>query len=363
MHLQVPRYGEHSIAEVLPSIASALGEPGFDNALAFPNIRQAVLLVVDGMGWEQVARHLDDLPTLGPVFETQSPVDAAFPTTTPAGLATLTLGMPPGRHGMVGATFYLPDFEQVLAPLHWDDAPFPAAVQPEPTVFERMHDVTVHRHGPAKYAETGMTRTLLAGAIPHDHENFDPTIITRRDAHLDYVYLPKLDKLGHTHGPNTPKWLAYLREIDELVADLVRRVGHHGAVFITSDHGMITIPDDHRIDVDIDDFMYGVDILAGEPRMRHLYCHDPRRVQERWQELLADRATLLLREEAIAAGLFGVVDPYLAERIGDVVAIADADWLLASQRVDPRGSAMTGVHGALTPAEVRVPALFIGGVA
>lgn len=358
-----PRYDERSIADVLPSIASALGETGFTHRLDYPEIAQAVLLVVDGMGWKQVEQHRDLLPTLGAAMHGQSPVDAAFPTTTPAGLATLTLAMPPGRHGMVGATFYLPDFETVLAPLHWDDEPFPPAVQPEPTVFQCLDRTTVHRHGPSKYAETGMTRTLLAGATAHDYETFDPDVITRRSQHLDYVYLPKLDKLGHTFGPNTPKWVAYLREIDELVAYLARRIGPDGAVFVTSDHGMITIPDERRINIDADDFMFGVDIVAGEPRMRHLYCPDPDRVRDRWQDLLGMRASVLLRDEAVDAGLFGTVDPFLADRIGDVVVIAADDWLLASQRIDPRGSAMTGVHGALTPAEVLVPALVIGGVA
>jgi hypothetical protein len=208
-----------------------------------------------------------------------------------------------------------------------------------------------------------MTRTLLAGATAHDYETFDPDVITRRSQHLDYVYLPKLDKLGHTFGPNTPKWVAYLREIDELVAYLASRIGPDGAVFVTSDHGMITIPDERRINIDVDDFMFGVDIVAGEPRMRHLYCPDPDRVRDRWQDLLGMRASVLLRDEAVDAGLFGTVDPFLADRIGDVVVIAADDWLLASQRIDPRGSAMTGVHGALTPAEVLVPALVIGGVA
>ena len=364
MHtFQPPRFGTASIAEVLPSIAAALGEPGFDNHLGYPDVAHAVLLVVDGMGWQQVQQHCDELPLLGAAMREQQPVDAAFPTTTPAGLATLTLAMPPGRHGMVGATFYLPDFETVLAPLHWDDEPFPPAVQPEPTVFQRLQHTVVHRHGPSKYADTGMTRTFLAGAIAHDYESFDPDIITRRTQHLDYVYLPKLDKLGHTYGPNTPKWIAYLREIDELVGYLARRIGPEGAVFVTSDHGMVTIPDAHRIDIDVDDFMFGVDIVAGEPRMRHLYGPDADRLKDRWQDLLAGKATVLLRDEAIAAGLFGQVDPFLAERIGDVLAIANDDWLLASQRVDPRGSAMTGVHGALTLAEVQVPALVIGGVA
>lgn len=359
----IPRYGSRSLAEVLPSIAHALGDHGHDNALGFSPIEHAVLLVIDGMGWDQVVLEAEQLPVLGPAMAEQVPVDAAFPTTTPAGLATLTLGMPPGRHGFVGATFLLPDFECVLSPLHWDDDPHPAAVQPEPTVFERSVGFTVHRHGPAKYAQTGMTRSLLAGAEAHDHEDFDPQVIVPRRRHLDYVYLPKLDKLGHVHGANTPKWRAYLQRLDALVDELRQRLPSSASVFITSDHGMVTIPDDHRIDVDIAAFAEDVEIMAGEPRMRHLYTAHATAVRDRWGELLGDRAHVLLRDEVVRLGLYGEVDPALLDRVGDVVAIARDTWVMASQRVDPRTSMMRGVHGALTPAELRVPALEIRGVA
>ena len=248
----MPRYGTRSLAEVLPSVAHALGDHTFDNALQFAPMSQAVVLVVDGLGWEQVLPHLDELPNLGPAVREQEPIDAAFPTTTPAGLATLTLAMPPGQHGFVGATFFLPDFETVLSPLHWDDDPLPEAVQPEPTVFRRLHGITAHRHGPAQYADTGMTRTLLAGATAFDHETFDPIVVERRASHLDYVYLPKLDKLGHIHGANSPKWLKYLREIDALVA-----------------HAVVIISGDRRQERGATEFAIADDIDAAGHLLRH----------------------------------------------------------------------------------------------
>lgn len=357
----VPRYGTRSLAEVLPSVARALGDTAFENELAIPQARQVVLLVVDGLGWEQLEPHAGDLPNLGQAVLAQEPVDAAFPTTTPAGIATLTLGMPPGAHGFVGATFLLPDFDAVLSPLHWDVDPFPTAVQPEPTVFHRMRGISVHRHGPAAFANSGMTRCLLGGAEARDHEAFASNLIEPRTAHLDYVYLPTLDKLGHVHGAGTPKWLRYLHEIDDLVGELRSRVGPHGIIVVTSDHGMVTIPDDRRIDVDEAPFGSGVDILAGEPRMRHIYSSDATEVQARWATALGDRATVWTRDEAIASGVFGPVDPSLAARIGDVVAVANDDWIMSSRTVDPRASGLRGLHGGLTSAELLVPALVVPG--
>lgn len=361
--MQPPRYGSRSLAEVLPSIAYSLGDRSFDNALGFPDVEHAVLLVVDGLGWEQLLPHLDELPNIGPAVRDQQPIDAAFPTTTPAGLATLTLGMEPGRHGFVGATFNVPEFETVLSPLHWERDPLPEAVQPEPTMFQRMQGIAVRRHGPAQYATSGMTRTLLAGATALDYDEFDPTAIVPGSTVLDYVYLPKLDKLGHIHGANTPKWFKYLQQLDGLVDKVRLRMPASSMIVITSDHGMVTIPDDRRINVDEAPFAAGVDILAGEPRMRHIYTAVPEQVHEIWAHALGDRATVMRRAEAIASGLFGSVDDMLADRIGDVVAIAQDNWIMASQIVDPRPSGLRGLHGGLTSAELLVPALVIGGVA
>jgi hypothetical protein len=62
------------------------------------------------------------------------------------------------------------------------------------------------------------------------------------------------------------------------------------------------------------------------------------------------------RSELIAEGLFGPVDPDLAARIGDVMAIATGSVMFASQS-DRTVSRLRGQHGALTAAEVLVPAL------
>ena len=360
----IPRYGQRSLAEVVPSVLHSLGDERFGNHLAFPPVQHAVLVVVDGMGWEQIRQHCDVLPTLGPAIRDQEPVDAAFPTTTPVGLATLALGTNPGAHGFVGATFMVPDVDDtVLAPLHWELEPHPTAVQPEPTLFERATSIEIRRHSPPKYAESGMTRALLRGMVDRDADVFDPSVVKADAGGLDYVYLPKLDRLGHVHGANTAKWLRHLVEIDAMLAALQQRIPSSSAIIITSDHGMVTIPDDHRIDVDIAPFAIDVDVLAGEPRMRHIYTSQPDRVHERWTDHLGERAEVMSRDAAIAAGLFGVVDPALADRIGDVIAIANDDWILASQRVDPRTSALRGLHGGRTPDELLIPALRLVGVA
>lgn len=361
--MRAPRYGEASLTEVLPSVAAALGAPGFTNALALPSLTQAVVVVIDGLGHRQLLAAHEDAPCLGPAAWEQGPIDAAFPTTTPAGLASLTLGMPPARHGLVGATFELPDFDIVLNPLRWDSTPPPEAVQPERNLFSRMAGLQVRSHGPAAFAATGMTRTLLHAALQCPYETFDASTIDAHAGRLDYVYLPQLDKVGHGDGPHTAQWRAALRRIDAVVQAIARRLPSSAGIVVTSDHGMVTVPDDRRIDADDAMLQAGVRRMAGEPRMRQLYTDDADSVRQRWRARLGEAGTVLLRDEALALGLFGELDEFVTDRIGDVIAIAHDDWAFTSTVVDPKPSGLRGMHGALTDEELLVPALILRGEA
>lgn len=358
--LRAPRYGTASLTEVLPSVLAALGDHDWDNVLGLQTAEHAVIVVVDGLGFEQLRTARDVAPLLTDAALARPPIDAAFPTTTPCGLGSLTLAMPPGLHGFVGATFLLPDFDVVLNPLHWDGVPTPAAVQPEPTVFTRT-SIPVRSHGPARFAASGMTRVLLDGARPLGYSTFDPSAVRPEPGTLDYVYLPELDKAGHTDGPASAGWVRALRTVEAHVEAIVRALPASSIVLVTADHGMVEVPDSRRIDVDGQQFQAGVLRMAGEPRMRHVHTDAPADVQERWTSALGDRATVLSRAEAIDAGLFGTVDPMLAERIGDVIAIAHADWALTSRIVDPKPSGLRGLHGSLTEAELLVPCAILRG--
>ena len=69
---------------------------------------------------------------------------------------------------------------------------------------------------------------------------------------------------------------------------------------------------------------------------------------------------MCLRDEAIGDGWFGdVVEPRVAERIGDVVVAMREDWAVMTTTF-PGEFGLVGMHGSLTPAEMQVP-LFVFG--
>lgn len=361
--MRAPRYGSHSLVEVLPSVAAALGVEPFGASFALPALSQAVVVVVDGLGQLQLLEAASHAPAMAEAASETAAIDAAFPTTTPAGLASLTLALAPGLHGLVGATFELPDFDCVLNPLHWQDDPPPVAVQAEPNAFARMHGLRIRSHGPTEYASSGMTRTLLGNAEQCGYTTFDPRVIEEREGSLDYVYLPQLDKAGHGHGPHTEPWNTCLAGIERVVRDIRKRLPDSAGVIVTADHGMVSVPDALRIDADQPLLQAGVRRMAGEPRMRHLYTEHAVEVASRWQQLLGDAAHVLLRDDAITQGLFGETDEFMAERIGDVIVIAEGRHAFVSKVVDPKPSGLRGLHGALTDEELLVPCLLLRGVA
>ena len=101
-------------------------------------------------------------------------------------------------------------------------------------------------------------------------------------------------------------------------------------------------------------------MIAGEPRVRYLHTEPGAAadVLAAWSELLAGRAMVHSREDAVAAGLFGPVREEHLARIGDVVVTCTGDTaILATDHEPPQASALVGFHGGLTPAETAIPLL------
>lgn len=355
------------LADVLPSAAAAVGVPGFSDLMGIGSCSIAVVCLVDGLG----AVSIEDNPDLfGALDDSDGGViEAAFPTTTSTGLTTLGTGRSPGEHGIVGASFWLPEEGQILSPLHWGRHPTPQAVQPEPTIFEQVRacDVDSITIAPQAYARSGLTGAALRGSDYRSAESAAErsaqlrAIVREGRPSLVYVYWPALDRAAHEFGTRSNQWRQAAMDVNVLVAALRAELPDDGALIVTADHGMV----DYQERVWIEDherLLAGVRAIAGEPRMRHVYTHDehdPSDIARRWQDVLGESAQVVLREDAIEADLFGPVDPGIEERIGDVLAIAQGAVILGSRRFDERVSLLSGHHGGLTDSERCIPGLVV----
>lgn len=373
-----PAYGERSIAEVLSSAAASLGVPGLENRLNLPAAKHVCVVLADGLGRQLLKQKSAHTPFLRSVLQAgQGPVpvalDAAFPTTTAASLASFGTGLPAGQHGMVGYDVLDPDQDRVVNMLgNWDDGVDPEIWQPMPTVFERAAGhVDVSTVGLPRFSDSAMTRAalrggrFLAGNTSHARTAAAAEAMAGAESSLMYFYVHELDKAGHRHGSQSAQWEHQLEELDATVGRLNASLPAGTTVLVTGDHGMLDVPESQRIDYSTDAALIaGVRHTAGEPRMVHLYLEDGTdddgrvRLIDAWRARFGDRIWAFTREEAVAAGLFGDVRGPVAPRIGDVmIAARDALAFYDTRRVQARALEVVGQHGSLTKAEREVPLL------
>jgi type I phosphodiesterase/nucleotide pyrophosphatase len=379
--LAVPGYGSASLADVLPGVATALGVPvrrpglpddplGLAEALA--GARRVVVLLVDGLGADLLRTHAELAPTLAGLAQPVGKLSAPCPSTTPVSLATLGTGLPPGSHGILGFVTDIPGENRTLNHVQWGDDPDPDVWQSRPTVFEQAAaaGLTATAVGPYAYAGSGLTRAVYRGAgYPGSVSSGDlcaqvQAALTATPRALVYAYLPELDLTGHVRGVDSAAWRAQLVFVDRIVEQLVDGLPDDAALLVTADHGMLDVPDAHRFDLDAEPGLAdGVRVLAGEPRARYVHAVPGAKtdVLARWREVLGDRAWVAGREEAVATGIFGPVDGAVADRIGDVVALARGSWAFTSPSLEPGPSRLAAYHGSLTATELAIPLLLARG--
>jgi hypothetical protein len=396
----VPAWGQRSLADLLPSVIAAMGagpanlgsglpSPGVAvdrPAIELPAADRVCLLLVDGLGLDLLADAAPaDAPFLRSLLTSGCELDAGFPSSTPISLCSLGTGRAPGEHGIVGFAMHVPPVPAVMECLGWTRygtaEPLIGVLPPEEL---QPHEPWAGLRGDAaavvtvvslrEHMATGLTRAAFRGA------RFDPiatftdadarvarvrTGLARGERALVYTYDGRLDTAAHQSGVGSEAWRGALRAVDAMARRLVAALPAGGMLLVTGDHGGIDVPASARIDLaDRADLSADVAWLSGDPRARHVHAREGRErdVLDAWRTGLGNAWTVLSRDEAIAAGLFGprVLDA-VRPRIGDVVAIAGTTGGIFDLRRFPWEQRLVGFHGGLSRGELKVPLLRVVG--
>ncbi|MEO5724664.1 MAG: alkaline phosphatase family protein, partial [Ilumatobacteraceae bacterium] len=321
---------------------------------------QVVFMVVDGLGWEQLQAHRDLAPTLAGMIG--GPITTVAPSTTATALTSITTGLTPGEHGLIGYRIDLGG--DVVNVLRWGTAAGdvrrshePKRVQP----FEPFMGRTVPVVSKIELEHSGFSEAHLRGSRPMGWRTPSnlPVIIgqlLRSGEPVVYAYYDGVDKVAHERGFG-PFYDAELRSVDRLVADVISELPPGAALLITADHGQVQVGKNTlRPSPDVLRLTKG---SSGEGRFRWLHSR-PGAIDELAAAAIAahgDIAWVLTRTEMIDNGWFGpVVSPPVAARLGDVALVARA----AISFDDPADSGpfeLVCRHGSLTSAEMLVPLL------
>jgi len=362
-----PDYGRACLSSLVPAIFGEIEADWLP-----PTVRRAarvVLLLVDGLGAEQLVERRDVVPGLAGSLATT--LTSVAPTTTAVALTSLTTGRPPAAHGVVGYRMALPAGD-VLNVLSWRIGSSdgrasvdPAAIQPLPVFAGRSVPVVTK----GEFRGTPFTDAHLRGARLIDW--WSPAAIAyevgravRAGEPFVYAYYDALDRVAHRSGLGA-HYERELRAVERLVDDVQAELPPDAVVVVTADHGQVEVgsrvfdlglADDPAIDA-------AVRGLSGEGRFRWLHVAPGER--EAVRDALADRlgpdAWVATVDELEAAGVFGgPLTPTARGRLGDVAVLARAPvaWRDPS---DPGEDRLVARHGSLTPAELTVPLCVVPG--
>ncbi|MEZ5216756.1 MAG: alkaline phosphatase family protein [Ilumatobacteraceae bacterium] len=323
-----------------------------------------VVLVVDGLGWLQLQDHGVHAPTMGGFAG--GPITTVAPSTTATALTSITTGLTPAEHGIVGYRVDLGG--EVVNMLRWTSAKgdarrrhVPSEVQPFPSFLGQPVPVV----SKVELSESAFTQAHLAGAKYYGWRtpsNIAVEVAARvaAGAPLVYAYYDGIDKTAHERGFG-PFYDAELRAVDRLVEELLAAVPEDVAVVVTADHGQVMVGD--RVITPDRSVLALTRMQSGEGRFRWLHarggaagdlcaaataCH-------------GDVAWVVSREQALDEGWFGRnASTSIVRRYGDVALVA-REPVSFDDPADSGPFQLIGRHGSLTEAEMLVPLIAARG--
>jgi predicted AlkP superfamily pyrophosphatase or phosphodiesterase len=321
---------------------------------------QVVLLVLDGLGWDQLQDHREFAPTIAGLAG--GPITTVAPTTTATALSSIATGLTPGEHGLIGYRIMLGG--EVMNVLRWSvdgrdrsRSQPPADIQP----FSAFLGESVPVVSPMELCNSAFSKAHLRGArfAGFRATSSMPVEVAselRAGSRFVYAYYPGIDKIAHERGFGE-FYEAELRTADRLVADLLDVLPERAVLVVTADHGQVSVG--RNIIYPSEELLSLVALRSGEGRFRWLHARHGAE-----NELLAaaveefsDSGWVRSREQLIADGWFGPsVSPPIANRLGDVALVARDD--VSYDDPDDGGPfELICRHGSLTSAEIHVPLL------
>jgi arylsulfatase A-like enzyme len=348
----------------LSNVVPALIEPGDVAPTWLPepavDADQIVLLLLDGLGWEQLEQRRHLAPVLSGM--TGADIHTVAPSTTATALTSMATGTPPGEHGVVG--YRMVANGDVLNVLRWSTSQgdarkriIPQEVQTEAAFGGHRPPVVTK----AEFVDTGFTQAHL------DQVRFTgyrvPSTLVTEVARLAgngepfvYAYYDGIDKVAHEYGLRE-HYDAELGFVDRLVGDVLSALPRGATLVVTADHGQVDVGD--NVVAPDPEVLSHVELQSGEGRFRwlHAIAGHEHALAEAARACHADHAWVRTLAEIEMEGWFG---PTLSDaaraRLGDVALVARDD-VSFSEPTDTGIFHLIGRHGSLTPAEMRVPLL------
>ncbi|MBX3286410.1 MAG: alkaline phosphatase family protein [Actinobacteria bacterium] len=356
----LPDYAGACITNIVPALLDGSIEVPRWIPPAALEADQVVLLVLDGLGWEQLQARRHLAPTLAALAG--GPITSVSPTTTATALTSIATGLTPGEHGVVG--YRVAVDHEVLNILRWTTPNGDARQRIEPTKFQPNSAFCAQRPPivtKAEFVTSGFSGAHLCDVRFHGYRTTSTLLVELRQVlragePFVYAYYDGVDKVAHEYGLGE-HYDAEVQAVDALVADVLGSLPRNAALVITADHGQVDVgPNIVHLHPDV---MAHVSFQSGEGRFRWLHARPGRvpQLAEACRARHADTGWVYEREQTVDEGWWGPhVTDAAHQRLGDVALVARDD-VSYHDEADSGPFELIGRHGSLTAAEMYVPLL------
>src|SRR4051812_25173197 len=274
-HPVLPDYGSACAHHLVPALVGRRASTALPAWMPAPvsQARQVVLLVLDGLGWEQLRTRWHLAPTLQAL--SGGPITTVAPSTTATALTSISTGLTPGEHGVVG--YRIDVHGEVLNVLRWATSSGDARRRIPPAQFQPFAPflgANVPVVTKAEFGGSGFSLAHLAGVRQIGYRLPSSMVVEVRrllagGEPFVYAYYEGIDKVAHEYGLDE-HYDAELAAADRLVADLAAVLPPDAGLVATADHGQVDCGD--RV-VALDPAVGAlVQLQSGEGRFRWLHA-------------------------------------------------------------------------------------------
>lgn len=337
------------------------------NALGLPSASTAIVVMVDGLGFENL---VGQSGFLSRNLKVEDFALCGFPSTTVASIASFASASEASEHGLFAySIFNRSNNEGVNLLSGLDRFSILDYLKKEPISAQsrvKVHSVTLEQ-----YQDSGFTRATMHKAEHHFATDIETRFeIARKIAAnetnaLIYLYVPELDREAHLSGVYSEAWAALLDTLSRATQKLVATVGSDVGILLTADHGVLNISAESHIYLDLCHELEGKFLsVCGDPRAPFIYLDskdDLELARSALDKFFDARALALTPDELIQAGYWL---PTLLEDddlVPDLVAISiDEVAIFHRDFAKPNSLKMIGHHGSISSTEMKVPLIGFG---
>ncbi len=339
------------------------------------NYKNVVVLLLDGLGQQTLQERLPYDSFLRTHFLQE--LSAVYPSSTVPATVSFKTGLTPIEHGWWSHFLYFRSLGQTINVYTNNDA-FSRKNVPIPDVAHKVLPYTnILDLATEKNRENFRAYTLCSakardnfGVFQVTYNTFDEmceyiaTLTSLPERRLIYAYHSYPDDAMHILGTRSPEMDKILLDLNFQVQNLCKSCPDT-LFLISADHGQTELLESR----DIFDYPDLLDCLIMLPdgctrcanfRVRH---GAEKTFEKLAKTYFGDKFILFSREKALKENLFGTGKPHpeMSYLLGDYVLCAVSDCNIVSTTLYGRPRAQPfGIHGGLTPAEMRVPLIIYG---